>query len=173
MPNVPGRFARKASRPIHITFLSLLALINIIFPQPAMAHVSGPAISALPDASCITVDEALLTTPQTSGHLPDVPARPAKRTLWLTLTAYSSTVDQTDGDPFTTASGSHVRDGIIAYNLLPFGTQVRFPDVYGDKIFVVEDRMNARYGGSIADIWMHTREEAKQWGARIVKMEIL
>ncbi|MBI2674482.1 MAG: 3D domain-containing protein, partial [Candidatus Yanofskybacteria bacterium] len=56
--------------------------------------------------------------------------------------AYSSTPDQTDDTPFITAWGTQVRDGIIAANFLPFGTLVKMPDLYGDKIFTVEDRMN-------------------------------
>src|SRR3989344_3213041 len=63
----------------------------------------------------------------------------------LAATAYSSTPDQTDDTPFITAKGTTVRDGIIAANFLPFGTRIKIPDIYGDKIFVVEDRMNRRY----------------------------
>lgn len=96
-----------------------------------------------------------------------------KKVVRLTVTAYSSTVDQCDGDPFTAASGAKVHDGMLAHNGLPFGTKVRFPDVFGDKIFTVEDRLNARKGWYIADIWMPTRDAAKQWGAPVLKMEIL
>jgi len=102
----------------------------------------------------------------------DKPKPQAKKIIHLTITAYSSTPDQTDSDPFTTASGSKVRDGIIATNLLPFGTKVRIPDKFGDKIFVVEDRMNPRCR-YMADIWMPSREQAKEWGAKYLKMEIL
>ncbi|MFA6909114.1 MAG: hypothetical protein WC289_04495 [Patescibacteria group bacterium] len=102
----------------------------------------------------------------------DKPREPATRTVYLSITAYSSTPDQTDGDPFTTASGSTVRDGIIAANFLPIGTRVRIPDYYGDKIFIVEDRMNARYW-YMADIWMPSRQEAKEWGVRYTKLEVL
>lgn len=102
----------------------------------------------------------------------DKPREPAKRVMHIPMSAYSSTPDQTDGDPFTTASGSRVHDGTIASNFLPFGTRVRIPEYYGDKIFIVEDRMNARYWYK-ADIWMETREEAVQWGVRYTKLEIL
>lgn len=107
------------------------------------------------------------------NRLPEVEDQPVRRVIRLTVTAYSSTVDQTDGDPFTTASGSRVRDGIIAYNYLPFGTRVRFPDIFGDKVFVVQDRLNARAGQYLADIWMPSREQAKQWGHKVLRMEIL
>ncbi|MDD3190563.1 MAG: hypothetical protein PHI66_02645 [Candidatus Pacebacteria bacterium] len=91
---------------------------------------------------------------------------------WVTVTAYSSTVDQCDSSPFITASGTYVRDGIIATNLLAFGTKVKFPSVYGDKVFVVEDRMNARYSDR-ADIWFETREEAKQFGIKKLEMVVV
>ena len=88
------------------------------------------------------------------------------------VTAYSSTPDQTDSTPFITASGSYVRDGIVACNFLSFGTYVRFPDMYGDKIFVVEDRMALKNSHKI-DIWFNTRWEAIQFGARYIKVEVL
>ncbi|MBI1961162.1 MAG: 3D domain-containing protein [Parcubacteria group bacterium] len=91
---------------------------------------------------------------------------------WLTVTAYSSEPRQTDATPFTTAWITPVRDGVVALNFLPKGSMVRFPDMYGDKIFVVEDRMNVRYQYR-ADIWMHTREEAKQFGLKYLRMEEL
>lgn len=115
-------------------------------------------------------EESMQAVPEA---LPNVESVSVKKTIRLTVTAYSSTVDQTDADPFTTASGEKVRDGIIAHNGLPFGTRVRFPDAFGEKVFVVADRLNARKGYYIADVWMPTREDAKRWGAPILKMEIL
>lgn len=100
------------------------------------------------------------------------PEMKIKKTIEITVTAYSSTYDQTDGDPFTTASGTKVRDGVIAANFLPMGTRVRMPEYFGDKIFVVEDRMHPRHW-YMADIWMPSREQAKEWGARYLEMEIL
>lgn len=91
---------------------------------------------------------------------------------WVTVTAYSSTVDQCDSNPFITASGKHVRDGIIATNALAFGTKVMFPSVYGNKVFTVEDRMNRRYSDR-ADIWFETREEAKLFGIKKLEMVII
>lgn len=93
------------------------------------------------------------------------------RTHTVQASGYSSTPDQTDSTPFTTASGEHVRDGIIAANVyvngrrLPFGTLVRIPNIYGDKIFVVEDRMNIRYQNNI-DIWFPERQLAREFGRK-------
>ena len=60
---------------------------------------------------------------------------------WVLVTAYSSTVDQCDSTPFITASGIHVHNGTVAANFLRFGTKIKFPVLFGDKIFIVEDRM--------------------------------
>jgi len=88
------------------------------------------------------------------------------------VTAYSSTPDQTDSTPFITASNKHVRDGIVAANWLPFGTKIKIPAVYADKIFVVEDRMNARYPHR-ADIWFPARQKALDFGIKFLDIEIL
>ena len=92
--------------------------------------------------------------------------------MWLFVTAYSSTPDQTDSTPFIMASGNHVYDGAVAANFLPLGTKVRFPTLYGDKVFTVEDRMNKRYYYK-ADVWMPTRWQAQQFGLRNVPIEVL
>ncbi len=151
-----------------VAFLvAVIVLWEFGFPQ----HAAAVELAVNPSF----VRFAEQRTDQAPGRLPEIPSIPrpeAKRSIRLTVTAYSSTKDQTDGDPFTTASGQKVRDGIIAANSLPFGTRVRFPDNFGDKIFVVADRMAPKHN-HMADIWMPSREQAKQWGARYVKMEIL
>lgn len=102
----------------------------------------------------------------------DRPIPEAKKTMTISVSAYSSTPDQTSGNPFITASGTHVKDGVIAANFLPIGTKVRFPEYFGNKIFTVEDRMHQRYWYK-ADIWMESRQEAKNWGNRYITIEIL
>lgn len=157
------------SRP---SFLQLIAFFALL-PLAALWTLSVSLVTAgaMPTATAEHVQEE-----QSSAvvfPLPDVAQYEIKKTIRLTVTAYSSTVDQTDGDPWTTASGATVRDGIIAHNVLPFGTRVRFPDVFGEKVFIVQDRLSPRKGYYIADIWMPTREQAKAWGAPILKMEVL
>jgi 3D (Asp-Asp-Asp) domain-containing protein len=88
------------------------------------------------------------------------------------LTAYSSTVDQTDDTPFITASNSQVHDGIVAANFLPFGTQVKIPGIFGDKIFTVEDRMAKKHNGKI-DIWFPERYLAQRFGVQEADVLIL
>lgn len=95
------------------------------------------------------------------------------RTMTAVLTAYSSTPEQTDESPFLTASGKWVRSGIVANNRLPFGTKIRIPDLYGDEIFIVEDRMNQRVGPFNFDIWFPSYWEAANFGAKRTQIEIV
>lgn len=89
------------------------------------------------------------------------------------ITAYTSTPDQTDSTPDIAATGKHVYDGMIAANWLPFGTKVKIPALYGDKIFTVDDRMNKRYGYGRMDIWLDaTKAEARQFGVKRVEVEV-
>ncbi|MCD6528186.1 3D domain-containing protein [bacterium] len=93
--------------------------------------------------------------------------------LKVIVTGYSSSPYETDDTPYITAAGTLVRDGIIANNFLPFGTKVRIPEIYGDKIFVVEDRMNRRKGYYHIDIWFPSYWEAKKFGVKRTYIEIL
>lgn len=115
------------------------------------------------------------------GVFPEVEDRKPTRTILAVMTAYSSDVAQTDATPCIPADWKYDlcenyekygERNTIAANFLPMGTKVRFPDLYGDKVFVVRDRMNSRYGMGRGDIWMPTRTEAVQFGVRKVTMEI-
>ncbi|MDP2909542.1 MAG: hypothetical protein Q8N69_00475 [bacterium] len=91
----------------------------------------------------------------------------------VVITAYSSTVWQTDDTPFITASGEWVRDGIVANNMLPFGTRITIPEIYGDKTFIVEDRMAKRKGNYHVDIWFPEYYQAKNFGSQLTYIEVL
>ena len=62
----------------------------------------------------------------------------------------------------------------IAANFLRLGTEVRFPELYGEQVFVVRDRMNSKYNGkSRIDFWKKDRPSAVNFGVQRIKMEIL
>jgi len=61
----------------------------------------------------------------------------------------------------------------VAANFLAFGTKVRFPELFGDKIFVVYDRMHERFSEDRIDIWFMSTEEAKNFGIKKTIMEII
>ncbi|MDI6820776.1 MAG: hypothetical protein QMD65_01190 [Patescibacteria group bacterium] len=92
------------------------------------------------------------------------------KTVWVT--AYSSTPEETDDTPFITAFGTDTRDGIIAANFLPFGTKILIPDLFEDKVFVVEDRMHERKKNFI-DVWMPSKELAIEFGIHQTKIIIM
>lgn len=94
-----------------------------------------------------------------------------RRVFYVVATAYSSSIDECWGDPTITASGKKVFDRLVAANFLPFGAKMRLPEVFGAKMFEVQDRMNARYDKRI-DLWMPSKAEAKQFGIRWVKVEL-
>ena len=93
--------------------------------------------------------------------------------IGVVVTAYSSTIWQTDEDPFITAAGTWVRDGIIANNYFSFGTKIRIPQIFGEKIFVVEDRMSWTKGNYHVDVWFPSYWEALNFGAKRTYIEIL
>ena len=98
------------------------------------------------------------------------------KALNVLATAYASVPEQTDDTPFTTASNTTVRDGIIAANFLKFGTKVRIPELFGNKILLVEDRMNRRYTEANPpriDIWMAENDHAITFGLKQVTLEVL
>ncbi len=90
----------------------------------------------------------------------------------MRITAYSSSPDETDDTPFTTAMGTQVRDGVVATNLLPFGTKIKIPELFGNKVFTVEDRMNRRMKDAI-DIWMTSKQKALVFGVDNADIVIL
>lgn len=95
-----------------------------------------------------------------------------KNSLNVWVTAYSSTPEETDNSPFITASNKYVNDGIVAANFLPFGTKIKIPSLFGNKVFVVEDRMSEKRNNYI-DIWMPSKEEAKKFGVHYTTIIIV
>ena len=86
------------------------------------------------------------------------------------VSAYTSSVEETDDTPHLTASGSQTRPGVIACpSRLEFGTKV---EIFG-KLYVCEDRMNQRYAGKdVFDIWMPSKELAIEWGRQHLEVKI-
>lgn len=164
------RFYKKSK----ISIIAGVFMFQLIFPQFTHAYVVSTTGISSSILAVSNSPQAIMFDANTvveSGKLPEANSRIPRRTITVPVTAYSSTPDQTDSTPFITANGQHVRDGIVAANFLPFGTTIKMPDIYGDKAFTVEDRMNSRYYYKI-DIWMPTREAAKKFGVKYVKIEI-
>jgi len=93
-----------------------------------------------------------------------------------TMTAYNSEVGQTDDSPCITANGFNVcKHGIedtIAANFLPMGAKIKIPELFGDRIFIVRDRMNKKHPNRV-DVWMKDRHDAIQFGVKIAKIQVI
>lgn len=159
--------------------LLLVFVLQFAFPQISAAqaiekydeNVLINEINGIEWPACLNAGECL----NRSFLVPTKETREPKRVIYVIVTAYSSTLEQTDATPCITASGLNVcernRENIIAANFLPIGTKIRFPEYFGNKIFTVQDRMNPRYYYR-ADVWMKSREAAKEFGVKKLKIEI-
>lgn len=101
---------------------------------------------------------------------------PSEKHHTITVTAYSSTRAQTDSTPCITANGfnvcAHNTENVVAANFLPFGTKLRFPDHFDDRVFTVQDRMHRRYSKRV-DVWMKSTVAAKKFGVKKLRIEII
>ena len=142
------------AKSIFAVAIIALCLLGIVMPNATNADFASPA-----NATYVV---------KYAGY-----TQKAVKTISVVITAYSSTPDQTDDTPFVTASGKCVGDGIIANNMLPFGTRVRIPELYGDKVFTVQDRMASYKSNYHIDIWFPDRPSAVKFGVKTAKIEVL
>jgi 3D (Asp-Asp-Asp) domain-containing protein len=105
----------------------------------------------------------MLGLPGSAGAKTAEIAPVASSVLSMRITAYASVPDETDDTPFITANGTFVHDGVVASNILPFETRIQIPELFGNKVFIVEDRMSQRIKNTI-DIWMPSVAKAKYFG---------
>lgn len=109
--------------------------------------------------------------PQTHNTFPFSDDREPAYTRRVLATAYSSDPWQTDSTPCYPAMDFNMcehyekygLEDTIAANFLPLGTKVKLPELFGDKVFTVRDRMNARYNGTNRiDIWVGSETPVNQ-----------
>lgn len=148
-----------------IAVLGVVIVYNIMVPLPTLSEFTAYAPSPA-EADALANEYAQLPTIEPANW-------EVQKTYYSQVTVYNSVPEQTQGDPFVTASGERVRDGIVAANCLPFGTKLRMPEMYGDKIFVVKDRLAADKTCFILDIWQEWSPDSKAFGAPITKIEII
>ena len=98
-----------------------------------------------------------------------LPAVEVPKHFTAEVTAYSSSPDETWGDPFITASGREVHDGLVACpRRFPFGTRFRI----GSRIYTCWDRLHPRFDHRF-DIWKPSKQEALKFGRRVLVIEAL
>jgi len=152
-------------------------IIGIFLVLPLLTNLKSQGENQSPQDLTLLLEEKELVCLQGNTVFPvSAPINPEPsivKKLNVVVTAYSSSVWETDSNPYKTASGNMVKEGIVANNLLPFGTKIKIPEIYGDKVFTVEDRMHWRKGYYHVDIWFPSYWEALNFGAKRTYVEIL
>jgi 3D (Asp-Asp-Asp) domain-containing protein len=89
----------------------------------------------------------------------------------MTVTAYTSSVDECDDTPFITASQDSCRLGVVAADtMFKFGTKLLINGYNDGRPCIVLDRGSKIKGYSL-DVWMKTKKEARVWGRRKIKVK--
>ncbi len=152
-----------------IRYLAIIGTLLIINPLVPTSSESVP-----PTVSVSAYETAVDGSALVANSPVKIPAASYRgdNIVYAEVTGYSSTADQTDATPFITASGTYVRQGVVAANWLPIGTKVKLPELFGDQVFTVEDRMHSRFADRL-DIWFADRNEAKDFGKQTAKIVVL
>lgn len=99
------------------------------------------------------------------------PAFVTVETIPAEVSAYTSSVEETDDDPMITANGETVARGTIACpSRFKFGTIIQIEK----RIYVCNDRMNKRYRDTNHfDIWFESRSDALTFGRQKLTVHVL
>lgn len=159
----------KAS-PVESGVVAVMILALGYFAMPLNVDATTN-LGVLADKTVALEVAAMQNQTKDFGTLPTNDDREGVSVRYMQVSAYTSRVEECDSTPFITASQTHVRDGVVATNQLPFGTRIKMPELFGDKVFIVEDRMNTRYKNNM-DIWMDDLSVARKFGRKTVKIEI-
>jgi 3D (Asp-Asp-Asp) domain-containing protein len=150
--------------------------------KPLVANTT-PATTSLEASATVTLEDIL--SPLSNNDLKEIdqiefiksePTITVVRTSTHVITAYNSEAAQTDASPCITANGYNVcKSGVedtIAANFLKFGTKVQIPELFGDRVFVVRDRMNKKHPNRV-DVWMKDRSDAVHFGVKTAKIQVI
>ncbi len=164
-------------------FMMLALLADMLVPKIASANTfEGEALTLAEDLTAMEIFLPVFRFDPVDEHLPQNIEIEIAYTADFVLTQYNSVYWQTDSTPCITADGYDLckpgAGDVVATNILPFGTKVRIPSLFGNRVFVVHDRMNSRYNGQYRlDIHVGNKDEdvqaARQFGAKVATVEVL
>lgn len=173
--------AKLAQKAFVIASIALLSIPNVVFAQSnsKLAYFSQNTVTNTVEStvsiSAKTSGDKLVET-ETGISFDTITSPDPDKVVRSVITAYNSVPGQTDDTPCITADGTDLcttKSPTVAANWLPFGTKVKIPSLFGDKIFVVHDRMNKRYGYGRMDVWFDASvAEARKFGVQRVDVEI-
>ncbi|ASN80382.1 MULTISPECIES: 3D domain-containing protein [Deinococcus] len=172
---------RRLAATLLATVLTLASATPALPSSTLATDAVRDAITAIANAPTPAQDAraAAIAQAATQVSAPIAATRSTGRSAVVRATAYNSLAAQTDSTPFITATGTRVRNGVVALSrdllrLFPYGTRITIQDLsgrynFGNQVFIVEDTMAARKVNSL-DIWMPSRNQALQFGARSVRI---
>ncbi|PJE76432.1 hypothetical protein COV05_04555 [Candidatus Uhrbacteria bacterium CG10_big_fil_rev_8_21_14_0_10_48_16] len=159
---------RLQAKRLSMAAFMVVVVSYVLFPKLANADIEIQEMGLNTETVSMII-ASMQNETEAYGQLPVSDMAPARRHYTIPMTAYTSEVGQTDDTPCITASGLDVCErnieNVVAANFLPLGTRVKIPELYGDRVFYVEDRMNARYDYKM-DIWMKDLADAKEFGLK-------
>jgi len=171
----------KQAKKVVIFLVFIFFFEFLLFPAPVMAGQMEENTDFSQDQGIISSQDevnqdVVANIMEFNGKLPESEGADVDFSKHVLITAYNSEAGQTDNSPCITANGFNVcENGVedtIAANFLPFGSKVKIPGLFGDRVFVVRDRMNKRFSNRV-DVWMLERPDAIKFGVRMAKIEVL
>lgn len=172
----------KQAKKVVIILVFILFFDFLLFPIPSLASELAGSSNVNQDQGTIVSEasdvnqEILVNIMEFNGKLPKNDNVGIKWSEHFVVTAYNSDPGQTDDSPCITANNFNVCDSgvedTIAANFLPFGAKVKIPELFGNRVFVVRDRMNRRFSNRV-DVWMVERPDAVNFGVKMAKIEVL
>jgi 3D (Asp-Asp-Asp) domain-containing protein len=162
--------------------VKLIVLISIIsiFLGPNVSYGQTISLDDLFSFDSLPLNNGkneILKRNDSNDGLPIINKRQPVKVVNMVITAYTSHINQTDDSPCITASGLDVcqrgAEDIVAsnFNWLPFGTHIKIPELFGDRVFIIHDRMNSRYSQRV-DVWMKSYSDAIKFGKKYAAVEI-
>lgn len=172
----------KQAKKIIIILIAAMFFEFVLFPMPSLAAQAAEVTNQGQEQGIVAnaqndINQVVTTISiaEFNGKLPEN-GDVIRWSNHFVVTAYNSDAGQTDDSPCITANNfnvcSHGIEDTIAANFLPFGAKVRIPELFGDKVFVVRDRMNKRFSNRV-DVWMLEKPDAINFGVKVAKIQVL
>ena len=95
----------------------------------------------------------------------------ATNEFYMEATAYSPTVEETDGNPWMTASGMKSGRGVVAVDpkVIPLGSKL-YVEGYG---YAIAGDTGGAIKGNRIDVFFYSSGEMARWGRRLVRVFVL
>lgn len=173
---VPTRFTRRTE--YHLKAIGatacILATVAIAGYGETRGHEDINALPPIPAQAETLQVETVLVPPEPTERLIEA-TKPVPTGTVREVSAYTSTVAQTDATPCISADGSDIcvryaaGEGICATNAYPMGTVL---SVDGLGTCVVADRMNARYRNRVDWYFGQDTPRAIEFGIQNLYVEV-